>query len=47
MRIVCERFEIGVRHGKSGIFSSVVDGAGCDSPSVDRAPPPPTVEPPE
>ena len=27
--MVCERFEIAVRYGKSGIFSSVADGTGC------------------
>ena len=27
--MVCEPIEIAVRHGKSGIFSSVADGTGC------------------
>jgi hypothetical protein len=31
VRIVCEPVEIAVRHGESGIFSGVVDGADCGS----------------
>jgi len=31
VRIVCERFEIAVRHGESDILASVADGAGRGS----------------